>query len=239
VDVCKKKECSEEEESEEVGKQWVSAAIDPESKVIVAHNRGGRDELSLTKLVQKTRRRLKSPLDVLYVSDEWDAYALALKNVFGHMETPPRRRGPGRPRKPKIVVPDELKYAVVHKTRKGSKVTKVERRIVYGDKGEILDILERSPVSKTINTSFIERGNLTLRHLNRRLTRKTPGFSKASRLLDCQLTLSIAYYHFALPHGGLTIKKQGEKAVERTPFMAAGLTDKIWSLEDLTRYVPV
>lgn len=239
MDFCKKKESDEECESEDVGKQWIAAAIDPKSKVVVAHHRGKRDEESLTTLVEKTASRLGSPLDVLYVSDEWDPYGLALKNIFGQFEVLPPRCGPGRPRKPRRVAHSDLKYAVVHKTRKGSKVIKVERKVIYGNKSEILDMLKQSPVSSTINTSFIERNNLNLRHFNRRLTRKSIGFSKAARLLDCQITLFLAYYHFVLPHGGLRIKQSGEKAIKRTPFMAAGFVDKIWSLEELVRYIPL
>jgi len=42
-----------------------------------------------------------------------------------------------------------------------------------------------------------------------------------------------------LTHGGLDIKRPGEKIVKRTPFMAAGFTNKVWKMEELLKYVPV
>ncbi|MHC9540567.1 MAG: IS1 family transposase [Vulcanimicrobiota bacterium] len=209
------------------------------SKIVVACQRGTRTEKSLTDLVEDTVGRLKSPLDVLYTSDEWDAYAGALRNIFYEIVEPVPHDGPGRKAKPKKLPHKDLKYAVVHKERKGGKVIKVTRKVVYGNEGEIMKMIEANPVSHAINTAFIERNNLTLREGNRRLTRKTSGFSKAARLLDCQLAVFLTHYHFVRPHGGLTLKTEGQKCIHRTPFMAAGLTDKIWSFEELLRYVPV
>jgi hypothetical protein len=63
--------------------------------------------------------------------------------------------------------------------------------------------LADSPVSATINTRFVERGNLTQRQSNRRLTRRTNGFSKDIAWFEKQLWLSMAYYHLVLPHHSL------------------------------------
>ncbi len=237
MDLCKKKNCKEGD-GEDIGQQWISAAFDAENKVVVACQRGKRTEKALTALVEDTVERLKAPLDVLYTSDEWDAYAGALRNNLYEIIEPEPHDGPGRPPKPKKVPHKDLKYAVVHKQRKGGKVVKVTRKVVYGKEEEIMKRIEASSVSRTINTAFIERNNLTLREGNRRLTRKTNGFSKAARLHDCQLAVFLTHYHFVRPHGGLTLKAEGQKRIHRTPFMAAGLTDKIWSFEELLRYVP-
>jgi len=105
-------------------------------------------------------------------------------------------------------------------------------------------------VSHTINTSFVERDNLTLRQSNRRLTRKTNGFSKEISGLEKQLWVSLAYYHFVLPHQSLQvpleapIPTRGAGSENRysavTPAMAAGLTNHVWSTSELLSYrVPV
>jgi hypothetical protein len=131
----------------------------------------------------------------------------------------------GRPKKPIVQIDPELQYATVHKTRdKG--------RIVFGKEQDINNILENSPVSQAINTSFVERNNLTLRQHSRRLTRKTNGFSKALRNLEAQVILVMAYYNFVRSHCSLKIKGQGE----RTPAMAAELTDHKWSMSELLTY---
>lgn len=60
--------------------------------------------------------------------------------------------------------------------------------------------LATSSVSQTVNTSFVERDNLTQRQSNRRLSRRTNGFSKDLTWFEKQLWVSLAYYHLVLPH---------------------------------------
>ncbi|MFA5554173.1 MAG: IS1 family transposase [Phycisphaerae bacterium] len=76
---------------------------------------------------------------------------------------------------------------------------------------------------RTISTSFVERHNLTMRMATRRLTRLTNGFSKKYENLLAALYLYFAYYNFCRIHRTLRI----------TPAMRAGLTDHIWSIEEI------
>jgi hypothetical protein len=104
----------------------------------------------------------------------------------------------------------------------------------------------RNTIEPTINTSFVERDNLTLRQNNRRLTRKTSGYSKEKSWLEKQLWVSLAYYHFVLPHSSLRCRlaqaepTRGCGSEKRwqpvTPAMAAGLTDHVWSTSELLSY---
>ena len=87
----------------------------------------------------------------------------------------------------------------------------------------------RSPVSRKINTAYVERGNGSIRHLNARCNRKTLRFSKLKQNHVRQLRLSLAYYHFCRPHRTLT-RRFGNPT---TPFMAGSLTDHVWSMEEL------
>jgi hypothetical protein len=147
----------------------------------------------------------------------------------------------------------------VVKERENGRVVDVSYRVVYGQEQDIEEYLKQSRVSHTINTSFVERDNLTLRQSNRRLTRKTNGFSKEITGLEKQLWVSLAYYHFVLPHYSLRtplaepIPTRGAGSQKRwqavTPvlakpcpigLLAAGLTDHIWSTSELLSYrVPV
>lgn len=113
--------------------------------------------------------------------------------------------------------------------------------VIYGCKKDILARLES--LGQTINTSFVERMNLSFRHLVSRLHRKTLCFSKKREYLAFHLHLALAYYHFARVHSSLRValpqpiptrgNGSPKKWEQRTPAMAAGLTDHAWSLEEL------
>lgn len=126
----------------------------------------------------------------------------------------------------------------------------VTNKVVFGSAEQIDARLADSSVSNTINTSFVERDNLSLRTSNRRLTRKTNAFSKEMSWLEKQLWLSLAYYHLVLPHQGLRQQLSTPVATlgngspqcwrERTPATAVGITDHMWTTRELLSYrVPV
>ena len=107
----------------------------------------------------------------LFVSDELPHYADSLKELFHKtIESEPTGR-PGRPRKSKKVVTDDLDYATVHKTRDKGRVVKVETNIVFGSEERIEKRIKELP-SNTINTSYVERSNLNWRLWDAHLTRK-------------------------------------------------------------------
>jgi len=82
-----------------------------------------------------------------------------------------------------------------------------------------------------INTSSVERHNGTSRWRNQRKVRKTLAFSKSSLYHGWMSWLSVVQYNFCRVHGSLRSKdKNGFH--QRTPAMASGLTDRIWSTRD-------
>jgi hypothetical protein len=75
---------------------------------------------------------------------------------------------------------------------------------------------------------------LSLRHFNKRFTRLSPCFSKKLDNLIHSVALSVAAFNFCRPHASLKTKAtETEKAIERTPAQAAGLTDHCWTIEEL------
>src|SRR6185503_4590298 len=91
------------------------------------------------------------------------------------------------------------------------------------------EVIFGEPDPGRICTSIVERQNLTIRMQMRRFTRLTNGFSKKWENLKSALALFFAYYNFCRPHSSIrtrTIKK-------RTPAMASGLTDHVWSISEL------
>lgn len=175
-----------------------------------------------------------------FTSDELDHYDDALLKTYGIKKEFPRTGKPGRPRKPLLKIPKGLLYAQVVKRRERGRIVEITTRVVFGSKQAVAKQLRCSPVSRHINTSFVERNNLTMRHHNRRLVRKTIAFSKKRERLELQLHLAFAYYHFVKPHLSLRIKRSGKlkKYHNRTPAMAAGFTDHIWSMRELFSEAP-
>lgn len=90
---------------------------------------------------------------------------------YGVLREFPQNGKRGRPRKPKIVLSDDLKYAQVVKTRINGILKKVEKNIIFRED------IEQSEQSE-ISTTLLERQNLTFRQDNNRVSRKTIGFSK-------------------------------------------------------------
>jgi len=81
------------------------------------------------------------------------------------------------------------------------------------------------PNPKLISTSYVERQNLTMRMLMRRFTRLTNAFSKKVGNHECAIALHFMYYNFVRIH----------KTLRVTPAQAAGLTTKLWEIEDLVK----
>jgi hypothetical protein len=145
-----------------------------------------------------------------------------------------------------LLPPQDLIYAIVEKKRSKGRVISINYKVIFGKEEEIQELLADSAVSAHINTAFVERHNLTLRQHSRRLTRKTNGFSKERNWLERQLHLFFGYYHFCLPHGGLRRKLEyplptkGNGSLKRwvdlTPAMSAGITDHVWSMQELMNY---
>lgn len=86
-------------------------------------------------------------------------------------------------------------------------------------------IISGAPDEDHISTSFVERQNLTMRMGMRRMTRLTNGFSKKVENLEHAVALHFMHYNFIRLH----------KTLRVTPAMAAGVTDRLWSIGDLVR----
>jgi IS1 family transposase len=94
--------------------------------------------------------------------------------------------------------------------------TGTKRRVLKGD-----------PDPERISTSYVERQNLSMRMGMRRFTRLTNGFSRKVENLAHAVSLHFMHYNFARPHSAL------KERYPRTPAMAAGGADHIWSLEEI------
>jgi hypothetical protein len=89
-------------------------------------------------------------------------------------------------------------------------------------------VLSGNPDPKHISTSYVERQNLSMRMGMRRFTRLTNGFSKKFENHAHQIALYFFHYNFCRVH----------KTLRVTPAMEAGLTDHVWTLEELCSLLP-
>jgi len=94
-------------------------------------------------------------------SDEYKPYRAALLKTYGMWVVPPCTGRPGRPRLPYQVPATYLVYAVVHKTCRKGRVVNVQPRCLYGSEQAVAAALAASPVSRAVNTAFVERVNGT------------------------------------------------------------------------------
>jgi hypothetical protein len=112
----------------------------------------------------------------------------------------------------------------------------VKAKTIYGDEQEVLELLGAS-------TSYVERTNLTSRHMNGRLVRKTLGYSKELKMLRASSIWEDAVYNLGRALKTLRVESSEEAAsrrwIGRSPAMAAGLTDHIWEIEELLSTLPL
>jgi IS1 family transposase len=214
-----------------LGDDWDHTAVDPEHRLLLVVVPGERSAQNCQEVVQEVYDRTDGKGAMLLTSDAYPAYTTAIEEVYGIWVQPERKPGPGRPPGPRREMPAGLVYATVCKKRQKGRVVEVIRAVVFGVWG-LLDVwLRRSSVSNTINTAFVERNNATDRHQNGRKRRKTYGFSRNKRIHDAA-TYFVSYsYNFCWPVRTLRVKEDGAWR-PRTPAMAAGLTNHVWSLRE-------
>jgi IS1 family transposase len=227
------------------GDAWVWVAFAPEWRLVVALVVGNRTQehanLLLDRVVSVTDAHLPC-----FTSDPWPGYPTALLHAYGEGYQPERQGKRGRYPALRCRPPPNLLYAQVVKRREKGRVVEVTRKIVWGQADELQARWAASTTSTMINTSFVERDNLTWREHNRRLTRKTIAFSKELPWMEKQWWLSLAYYHLCLPHLSLRqalpipepTRGNGSPRKWRpvTPAMAAGMTDHVWTTAELLGY---
>ena len=206
-----------------------------ETKLAVSLVIGPRSQANAEALWSDFADRTDHQRPDLITTDEYRVYAGAILAVYGLSKLAPRTGKRGRPRKPRRVPPRELVYAMVHKLRRQGRVVKVTIRRVFGTARQLAQALARSTVSTQVNTSFVERFNATVRQHNSRKARQVYTFSKDFVQHQAMSWFAISYYNFCRPHLGLRLQEDGRWRV-RTPAIAAGLSDHVWSLHEFMRY---
>ncbi len=232
----KEKHCDRDEVADhDKGDQWDHTAIDAMSRLILSVIPGRRTLASCLALVQAVKDKTKGRTDLFLTSDEHASYETAIAKVYKVPESDATDKPMDEATQSEDNLPSDLCYATVRKTRKQGRVIEVVTALVVGVVSLLARYLKRSSVSHTINTSFVERQNGTDRCQNSRKKRKTYGFSKKLDVHQAMTYFTLYSYNFCWPVRTLTVQN-GSQKMKRTPAMAAGLTDHIWSIEEWVTY---
>jgi IS1 family transposase/transposase-like protein len=224
----------ESTEWSEDGRQWVWISFAPECRLILAAFVGPRTFDSALQLIQRTAAVVWGV--PCFFSDGFSCYLSALIAVYHTLKTFPRTGKPGRPKQPVKEPHPELVYGQVIKKKQKGRLQELVYRVRCGAKR-----LEELGLS--ISTSLLERLNLTLRQALAPLVRKSGSFCKDRTQMRRRVVFLQAFYNFARPHMSLRepLPAQEPHATgliqlkwrHRTPGMAAGLTDHVWTFREL------
>ncbi len=188
-----------------MGDVWTWVALDPDTKLVVTWLVGERDQISANAFLKHLASRLRSRVSL--TTDGHSPYLDAVERAFGSgIDYAMLIKTYG--------VDDNMAASPTARRYSPNKVTGEEVRVIKGE-------------PHGISTSYIERQNLTMRMGMRRFTRLTNGFSKKFDNHAHSVALHFMYMNFARPHKSLA------NPYPRTPAMAAGIADHVWTCEEI------
>jgi hypothetical protein len=179
--------------------------------------------IQLWQQVKQRRAHSSSPPPVL--SDGWGGHREALVEVYGQV---PAYKGCGRPPTRKQPLQDWHYTQMVKQRDETGNLIGVDIRVIYGDD----TTLHRTGT----RTTCVERTNLTSRLMNGRLVRKTLGFSKQVKMFVASSIWEDVVYNLMRPVKTLRLEvvpQLKRRWIQRSPAMAAGITDHLWSIREL------
>lgn len=188
------------------GDVWTWIAIDPDSKLIPAWLVGTREQADAFAFIADLGSRLANRVQL--TTDGHLGYLTAIEREFGR----------------------DVDYAMLIKTYGSDGLDDTPQARKYSPQvvtRQEVRVIQGQPDPDLISTSYVERSNLTLRMSSRRFTRLTNAFSKKLRNHAAAVALHHLHYNFARPHRSLA------NPYPRTPAMAAGLEDHVWTCEEI------
>jgi transposase-like protein len=219
------------------GRLWMAMAMAVPSRLWLGGVVSPRRDLALITSVVRMVRSAARSLAILVCVDGLASYVTALTRVF---RDPVRTGRRGRPR---LVATAGLLLGQVIKHRAGRCVVGVTRRVVRGSYAAIAAVLAATGTGTGINTAYIERLNATFRGALSPLVRRGRAIARGAGTLTAGMYLVGCAYNFCWPHDSLRVAAgAGEplKWRDRTPAMAAGLTDHRWTMREwLSRPIPL
>jgi IS1 family transposase/transposase-like protein len=200
------------------GKQqphWEGELIDPQSKFVISHIQGKRDNDLIYQLLADGASRLRNRHTIALFTDGLVAYRRFFPELFGMPYQPQKRHKLGRPRKTAYRVPHTLAHVQIIKHRAGRRLKALEIRYTHGSKKRINQALDTLGY-QVPNTSCIERCNATARSMSAAQVRKTLAFAKRD---DTKVALgwwATTVYNWCRTHRSLKrvlLQPMGKKSI--------------------------
>jgi IS1 family transposase len=220
---------------------WVWGALDPVTKLLLTLDVGDRTLAMAQWVVHQVVQVLAPGCVPLFLTDGFKEYTTALLTHYGQWVRPARRQATGAAPKPRWMPLPQLCYAQVIKTVRRRRLVRVSHRVVFGTLAAVEQVL--AACGWQINTAFIERINLSIRQHVAAVGRRVATLCKGEDGVRHQLALYHCYYNFCLPHSSLRRPllqpepTHGTGSAKQwrpcTPAMAAGLTDRVWTLREV------
>jgi len=212
------------------GVVWQARAMDVASRLwlggVVSRTRDGA---LVTRLLERVRACMATRAILLCV-DGFAADVGAARAVF----RAPVYTDTGTPGRPRLEVPEGFLLAQVVKSHKGRRLAEVTRRVVVGTEEAVARVIATTRGGAQINTASIARLNATFRAHLSPLGRRGRGLAHGTALVESGMWLVGCAYHVCGVHQSLRLRAiGGQKWRERTPAMVAGLTDHVWTLEEV------
>jgi transposase-like protein/IS1 family transposase len=190
---------------------WIFATLDVCSRLWPSTVVGRRSYSNTRLLLRDTIRRSLLRGLVLVTTDGFKFYARVIHEILGSC----------------------CIYAQIIKTWRNDRVAKVEQRLVIGTDWQLQEALTQSEDSERLNTSFIERLNLTIRQSCAYLTRRSVSHARSKERLEEHLELVRCHYNFLRPHAALRFG-----TATKTPAMQAGLVNRRLTFRDIFLFSP-
>jgi hypothetical protein len=205
------------------GKVWMALAMSVFSRLWLWGAVGpSRDSNLLREVARKVRAAARRGQPLLWAVDGWRAWLEAVLLVF---RDPKPTGKPGRP--PQLVW-EEVHVVQVVKQYAEGRVVGVQRRLARGCRASAEAVVQASQSGLGVfNTAFIERLNGTFRTWISALTRRSRTPARTVAQIEMAMFWCGVTYNFCRVH----------RTLNGTPAMAADLTDHVWSIEELLRFI--
>ena len=212
-----------------MGQVWVHAALAVAERFLIELAVGPRTlEMAAALVASVALAAGAQAVPPLFLIDNHLPYPMAILLVYGEVCHRRRLHGRGRKKLPGLKPPPGLLAAVVHKERDArGNLLGVRSRRLFGRLRDAVRRVVELGIGTKVNTAHLERCNGTIRSQQARLIRRTHGLSRLVGLLEASLHLWRDVYNWTRVHASLA---------GRTPAMALGLTDRVWSVRDYVRH---